>query len=128
MIVSTQWPVSSAAASPVAALGVPSTADEASMISRAVVEKEVADATTVKKVADDAVVDERAAADKKSTDVAVEKKAADDAAAAERATAETASWGVVQSSHAPTVGAKRTAVYGGSTPAAKWRFCGSWRP
>jgi hypothetical protein len=95
----------------------------------AVAESEAADAAIKMKATDDAtVVTERAVRDKRAADAATEKKVADNVAVVEGATTEVASWGVVESSPTPVVGAKRTDVSGGSTPPAKHRFCGSWKP
>jgi hypothetical protein len=94
----------------------------------AMMERVAMDTTTTKKVTDDAAVAERAAADKRATEVATMKKVTDDTMAVERATTEVATLGVAESPPALVVGAKRTAVWGGSTHPAKRRFHGSWKP
>jgi hypothetical protein len=94
----------------------------------AAAESEAADAATKKAMDDAAVVAERAVRDKRATDPATEKKATGNVAVVEGATTEITSWGVAESSPTPMVGAKRTDVSGGSTPPAKHRFCGSWKP
>jgi hypothetical protein len=117
--------------------------DDAAAISRSAVDKKATDVALVKKAANDTATAERAAVDKEATTVATTKKVADDAVVAERATAEVADRRAVEpkasgksaegsadsdSSPAPTVGAKRAAMPGGSTPPAKRPFRGSWKP
>jgi hypothetical protein len=105
-----------------------SATDDVAMAERVAVDKKVTDTATTKKVTDDAAVAERATTDKRATEVAMMKKVADDTMAVERATTEVATLGVAESPPALVVGAKRTAVWGGSTHPAKRRFHGSWKP
>jgi hypothetical protein len=95
----------------------PDTVDDVAVASRAMAEREAGDATAMKKTVDKRVVD-----------VAAEEKATADAATMEGATTEVASWCVLESSPTPTMGAKRTAISGSSTPPTKHQFCGSWKP
>jgi hypothetical protein len=85
----------------------------------AVVKKAIDDVAIAKKAADDA-----AAMRKAADEAVVVKKAADDAAAAKKAADDAATAGSVSSS----VGAKRAAAPSSSTPPAKRRFLGSWKP
>jgi hypothetical protein len=105
-----------------------SATDNVAMMERVAMDKKVMDTATTKKVTDDAAVAERAAADKRATEVATMKKVTDDTMAVERATTEVATLGVAESPPALVVGAKRTAIWGGSTHPAKRRFHGSWKP
>jgi hypothetical protein len=126
--IATPRPSSSAVTSLVAAPGTSGAMNEEAADLSAAVEKEVVDAAAVKKVMEDAVAAERVATDKSVVDAAAMEKAMSDTAAMEGTTAEVASWDVVESSPPPVVGAKRTTASDGSTPPAKCRFRGSWKP
>jgi hypothetical protein len=87
------------------------------------------DTAVVKSTMDDAAaVTKKAATDKMAVDAAVREKATSDATVTEGSTAEVASQDVVEISLTSVAGAKRATASGGSTPPAKRRFRGSWKP
>jgi hypothetical protein len=115
-------------------------AAEKKKVDEEAVKKKAAEEATARKMATEEAAEKKkatkeAAMKKKATEEAVVKKAADEVAAKKKASEEAAmktksgaSTAGSGPSPAPSVGVKRVAAPSGSTPPAKRRFHGPWKP